>query len=140
MRLSDILENTGCRIVAGDAGTDISSVEYDSRKITRGSMFVAIKASRQTAMIMSNPACQTAARLRFWYRRTTAGWMILPSELCLRRPDVLLSLPQIPPTLAQVTAAISGHPEEKLRICGITGARARRRQHLCSGRFSSGPN
>ncbi|MCI1275477.1 MAG: UDP-N-acetylmuramoyl-L-alanyl-D-glutamate--2,6-diaminopimelate ligase [Saccharofermentans sp.] len=126
MRLSDILENTGCRIVAGDAGTDISSVEYDSRKITRGGMFVAIKGftsdghdyvescvsdcGAAAVLVQENNGRLDDSALRALSEKTGC---VTVAAADTRR------------TLAQVTAAISGHPEEKLRICGITGTKGK---------------
>ena len=43
MRLDSIIRNSGCTITAGDIFTEIEAVCNDSRKVTRGSAFVAVK-------------------------------------------------------------------------------------------------
>ena len=43
MRLDRIIRNSGCTITVGDAFVEIDAVCNDSRKVTRGSAFVAVK-------------------------------------------------------------------------------------------------
>ena len=43
MLLSDILKELDTRIITGDPACDVTSVEFDSRRVQAGSVFVCIK-------------------------------------------------------------------------------------------------
>ena len=43
MILEKVINGCGCTLVKGDAGTEVTSVCNDSRKVTEGSLFVAVK-------------------------------------------------------------------------------------------------
>ena len=43
MRLDKIINGSGCVVVSGDTITEIDAICNDSRKVTRGSIFVAVK-------------------------------------------------------------------------------------------------
>ena len=43
MRLDKIIEGSGCVITSGDAITEIDAIYNDSRKVTKRSVFVAVK-------------------------------------------------------------------------------------------------
>ena len=45
-KVKDIIEGINIVSLLGDADTIISNIGFDSRKITKGSMFVAVKGSR----------------------------------------------------------------------------------------------
>ena len=40
MNLREIMDGTGCVVTGDIPATDVVSVEYDSRKVTKGSVFV----------------------------------------------------------------------------------------------------
>ena len=42
MILGKVISDSGCTLVKGDAGIEVTSVCNDSRKVTRGSLFVAV--------------------------------------------------------------------------------------------------
>ena len=46
MLLSEIMKNTGAKLLFGEKDVDISALVYDSRKITKGCVFVCIKGEK----------------------------------------------------------------------------------------------
>ncbi|GFN35964.1 Mur ligase domain-containing protein [Tepidimicrobium xylanilyticum] len=42
MKLIDIIKNSKYEVLKGNLGMDISGIEHDSRKVTKGNMFIAI--------------------------------------------------------------------------------------------------
>ena len=43
MLLSNVLDNIDYKLISGDLNKEITSVEYDSRKVSVGSLFVCVK-------------------------------------------------------------------------------------------------
>lgn len=106
MQLSDLLKNTEHTLFGGD--TEITAVTYDSRQVTRGSLFVAVRGFNTDghAYIEKAVAAGAAAILA----EENGDWGI-PVAVC---PDTRRGL-------AEVGAAFYGYPAEKLKIIGVTG-------------------
>ena len=43
MKLLEVLDNIDFKLIAGDLNKEITSVEYDSRKVAVGSLFVCVQ-------------------------------------------------------------------------------------------------
>ena len=42
MKLSEVLKNIEFKLISGDLEKEVTSVEYDSRKVKEGSLFVCV--------------------------------------------------------------------------------------------------
>ena len=94
MRLSDVIKGTGAAILHGTQQTEISSICSDSRKVTPGALFIAVKGCATDGHRYIEAALQAGAAA------------VVDAD---RRG------------LALCAAAFYGHPSEKLSLVGITG-------------------
>jgi len=114
MKWSEAIAGVGVLATAGDV--DVRGVQYDSRRVGVGDVFVAIRgdstdgnkfvdaALRQGAAAVVTDSAETFARLQ------------------RERPE--LAVAQVEHGrrgLAEVSAAVFGHPEKKLKLSAVTG-------------------
>ena len=116
MQLGELLEgvaraNGGARV----AGTEreISAVAYDSRKVTPGALFVAIRGERADGNLFVDDALKRrAAAVVSAQARRASG---VPADVAW----VQVEEPR--KALAQIAANFFGHPADALELVGITG-------------------
>lgn len=106
MRLSEVLKNT-----KGTLGNvkdmEISDVCYDSRKVKKGAMFVAVKGFKSDGHKFIDKAVELGAGV-------IVGEEDLHLENYIRVPDTRKFL-------AEASANFFGNPQDKMKIVGITG-------------------
>ena len=101
---------------SGDSTATITGIEYDSRRIKPGAVFVAMKGA-------------TSDGNRFVDKALAAGALGMITDSSETFDHLLVYKPEIPAVevehgrraLAQASAAFFGHPEKKLGVTGITG-------------------
>lgn len=108
MKLKELLEGVEVVKASADLNMDISAVAYDSRKVTPGSLFVAITGfvtdgNRYISMAMEKGAAAIVTAVE-------------PAEDI---PYVLVSSDRL--ALALIGANFYGHPAESMTLIGITG-------------------
>src|SRR5215212_6036272 len=111
VRLSDLLDDVpGATLVQGDPATEVRGVVHDSRRVQPGELFVVIPGERHDARAYIPQALERGA----------LGVVVdTPVEL---PPDrALLVVPSTRPALADLAAALRGHPSRQLRLVGVTG-------------------
>jgi UDP-N-acetylmuramoyl-L-alanyl-D-glutamate--2,6-diaminopimelate ligase len=95
---------------AGKADVSVSGVAHDSRAVSRGSVFVAVRGQR-------------ADGAAFAAQALTRGAAAIVSEV--DAPDgstgVWLRTPDARRSLAELAAIASGHPSHRLTLTGVTG-------------------
>ncbi len=102
--------------VGGDSGEPVTGVEYDSRKVQPGSVFVAMKGGSTDGN-------------RYVDKALAAGALGVITDSSQMFDHLLVFAPGLPVleveygrrALAQASAAFFGHPERKLAATGITG-------------------
>jgi UDP-N-acetylmuramoyl-L-alanyl-D-glutamate--2,6-diaminopimelate ligase len=100
----------------GDSDDPITGVEYDSRKVRPGSVFVAMKGGSTDGN-------------RYVEKAIAAGALGIITDSAQKFDHLLVFQPGLPVlevehgrrALAQASAAFFGHPERKLAATGITG-------------------
>ncbi|MGD0938182.1 MAG: UDP-N-acetylmuramoyl-L-alanyl-D-glutamate--2,6-diaminopimelate ligase [Terracidiphilus sp.] len=100
----------------GDSDGQITGIEYDSRRVRRGSVFVAMKGG-------------SADGNRFVDKAIAAGALGIITDSAPAFDHLLVFEPGLPVlevehgrrALAEASAAFFGHPERKLAATGITG-------------------
>jgi UDP-N-acetylmuramoyl-L-alanyl-D-glutamate--2,6-diaminopimelate ligase len=115
MQWPDALSEVSVIESAGSAG-EIASVEYDSRRVTRGSAFVAMRGGTtdgnryiDAAVALGAAAIVTDSREAFVMLRE-------------KHPNVAAAhVEHGRRALAELSAAVLGHPERKLKISAVTG-------------------
>ena len=111
MKLSQILEGCGISAVRGDARVDITGITCDSRSVTPGSLFVAVKGAAADGHRFIGSAVEKGAA----------------AILCQDEPDsipedvVLAVASDSRKALAFAADNFYCHPSRKLELVGITG-------------------
>lgn len=106
MQLRELLQNTEHSKI--DKDIEITAVCYDSRKVTPGALFVAIR------------GFQTDGH-RFIKDAIEKGASAILAEEAGEYPVPLILCPDTRKALSEVSAAFYGNPADQLKIIGITG-------------------
>ncbi len=106
MKLSAVLKNTKASQGAME-DIDITDVVYDSRKVKKGAMFVAVKGFKSDGHKFIDKALELGAGV-------IVGEEDLKMENYIRVPDTRKFL-------AEASANFFGNPQDKMKIIGITG-------------------
>src|SRR5262245_49154531 len=110
MRLHELLKGCSVRAVSGDLDTEILGLAYDSREVSRGYLFVAVRGTR-------------ADGNRFVPQAIAKGAVAVVSAAS---PVASLKMPWIEvdderQALADLAGSFYGHPSAGLHLTGITG-------------------
>src|SRR5579862_5383798 len=114
MNFSELLSGLGVSQSGGDpkiSGLDISGLDYDSRRIRPGWVFVAMRGESSDG----NRYIDTALK-------HGAVAVVTDSATEPMRPDVPWAvIPNGRRALSRMSANFYGHPAEKLKVVGVTG-------------------
>jgi UDP-N-acetylmuramoyl-L-alanyl-D-glutamate--2,6-diaminopimelate ligase len=116
MKWNNLIEEVTAVGAGGDSGEPVTGVEYDSRRVRKGSVFVAMKGGSTDGN-------------RYVEKAIAAGALGIITDspptfdhLLVFQPGLaLLEVEHGRRALAQASAAFFGHPERKLAATGITG-------------------
>jgi UDP-N-acetylmuramoyl-L-alanyl-D-glutamate--2,6-diaminopimelate ligase len=113
MRLSDLAASLpGARLV-GDGGAAVESVEFDSRRVRPGALFVAVPGFRADGHDFLSEALAAGAAALLVQDDRRRKWEPLD---CPR-----LAVPDTRAALALAAAALAGWPARRLTVVGVTG-------------------
>jgi UDP-N-acetylmuramoyl-L-alanyl-D-glutamate--2,6-diaminopimelate ligase len=118
MRLDRIIRNSGCTIVAGSGITEIDAICNDSRKVTKGSLFVAVKGFAVDGHDYIALALCKGAKAVVYEDQEALDRQILPPYL---DGIVLIKAESSRHALAMMAANFYDNPSHKLTLVGITG-------------------
>ncbi|HEX4606553.1 MAG TPA: Mur ligase domain-containing protein, partial [Candidatus Angelobacter sp.] len=109
MNFSQLLWGVNVSHTAGDP--EISGLDYDSRRVQPGFVFVAMRGESSNGnkyidTALKHGAVAVVTDSKTEHRRPHVPWAVVPNG---RR------------ALARMSANFYGHPAEKLKIIGITG-------------------
>ena len=111
MRLADLLADVpGATLLQGDPGACVRGVGHDSRTIAPGSLFVAVPGLRHDARRFVSDA----------FARGAVG-AVVESGLDAPLDRAVVRVPSARAALADLAAALCGHPSRRLRLVGVTG-------------------
>lgn len=111
VKLSEILYKVSIRLVAGSTNVEVKDVQLDSRKITKGSLFVAVKGV-------------AADGHRFIDKAIEAGADVIVCEALpakRSRNVVYVQVENSAEAAAYIAGNFYGQPSEKLKVVGVTG-------------------
>ena len=116
MKWEDLIEEVTAVATAGHSAQPVTGVEYDSRRVRPGSVFVAMKGGSTDGN-------------RYVEKALGAGAVGIITDSAPTYDHLLVYQPGVPVVevehgrhaLAQASAAFFGHPERKLVATGITG-------------------
>lgn len=118
MRLDKIIRNIGGTYTVGDGAAEIDSICSDSRKVTRGSLFVAVKGFAYDGHEYISRAIGKGARAIIYDNDQALESQ--RSEI-LEEGIALIKVESSRKALALAAANFYGNPSEKLTLVGITG-------------------
>ena len=118
MRLDRIIRNTGGIFTAGDSAAEIDSICCDSRKVTRGSLFVAVKGFAADGHEYISRAIGKGARAVVYEDQELADFQTSAMAL---EGVALIKVESSRKALAIMAANFYDNPSEKLTLVGITG-------------------
>lgn len=109
MKLSDILNGTDVSVPQEFYSLNVSGVSSDSRKVSPGEIFIAIEGSRTNGALYASQAERRGAALYIGESRVES----------LHIPQLVTKNARR--TLAYAYANMSGNPERRMKIIGVTG-------------------
>jgi len=114
MKLETLLKKLDYTLIAGDLNTEIDSLEYDSRKVRTGSLFVCLTGFRADGHEYIPAALE-------------AGAAALVVERDVSAPDgiTVIRVKDSRYALALLSAAWFGHPAKKMTVIGLTGTKGK---------------
>ena len=118
MRLDSIIKDSGCTVVLGSDRIEVSAIHDDSRKVTFGSLFVAVKGFASDGHEYISRAIGKGARVIVYEDQTAAELQIAAADL---DGITLVKAESSRHALAIMASNFYGRPSEKLTLVGITG-------------------
>lgn len=114
MNLSTLLESLSLKEVSGNTQQNIERIDFDSRQVQAGSLFVAVPGTNVDGHEYIETAVERGAKVIVAERPRT-DWAELPPALTWVR------VPNSATALGWLAAAFYGHPSRALKLVGVTG-------------------
>ena len=114
MKLEKLLEKLDYTLDAGSPDTEIASLEYDSRKVGKGSLFVCLTGFRADGHTYI-PAAVAAG----------AAALVVEREVDAPVGVTVIRVKDSRYALALLSAAWFGYPAEKMTVIGLTGTKGK---------------
>ena len=126
MRIEDLLRRSSYTLLAGDLGGEATSLIYDSRKVTPGSMFVCLPGAVTDGHLFADQALEDGAAAVIvqedhWEKLRKDGFLQRANE----KKALILSTVNTRRTLAELSAAWFDYPAEKIPVVGVTGTKGK---------------
>jgi UDP-N-acetylmuramoyl-L-alanyl-D-glutamate--2,6-diaminopimelate ligase len=116
MKLSELLEGIDHEVVQGETEREISAVVYDSRKVTKGCLFICIEGANNDGHAYAVQAAMQGA----------AAVVVQKAVQYPQNMDTtFIKVDDSRYAMAFISAAWFGHPADKLRIIGVTGTKGK---------------
>lgn len=117
MLLSDLLNKTkAVQVIGTPSGREVTGVEYDSRKVVDGSIFVAIKGYNTDGHLFIQDALNNKAVAVVVERMDS-----VPDSLVSHFKALKILVNDCRQALAEISTTFFDEPSKKIRIIGITG-------------------
>ena len=118
MRLEKVIKDSGCTVIKGCRHVDVCSICADSRKVSHGALFIAVKGFAVDGHEYISRAIGKGARVIVYEDQK-----ILEQQIAATDTDgiVLVKAESSRHALAVIAANFYDNPSEKLTLVGITG-------------------
>ncbi|MCR5784154.1 MAG: UDP-N-acetylmuramoyl-L-alanyl-D-glutamate--2,6-diaminopimelate ligase [Eubacterium sp.] len=116
MKLSYLLEKLEYETVKGTTDTEITDLVYDSRKVTKGSVFVCIKGAASDGHKYANDAASKGA-----FALITEDDVEVDDSFDI----TIIKTKDTRKALAVLSAAYFSHPADRLKVIGVTGTKGK---------------
>ncbi len=112
MKLQEILQGIDCEKVSQNP--DISDIAYDSRKASKGKIFVAIPGEAVDGHKFIGSAYDNGCRV-----------FVVEKEVSLPDDAIQIKVKSSRKALSRMSANLFNHPSKRLRVVGITGTKGK---------------
>ncbi|MBR4993722.1 MAG: UDP-N-acetylmuramoyl-L-alanyl-D-glutamate--2,6-diaminopimelate ligase [Lachnospiraceae bacterium] len=113
MILRDLLENVEALYINGDDTIDITDVVYDSRKVTKGSLFVCMRGFESDGHQYALQALEKGAAA------------IVVEDLPPFEAETIVQVPDTRKALSAISASWFGNPANDLKLIALTGTKGK---------------
>jgi len=121
MRLNEILDHLTVIQLTGDFfANEITGIYYNSAKVTKDSIFVAVKGYKTDGHRFAMDAFSKGAAAII-----VEDLHSIPDEIFRRSGQAKIVVADTRKALAQISAAYYGFPSKKLRLYGVTGTKGK---------------
>ena len=110
MKVKEIIKGLDCLHLSGNPETEITGITCDSRSVTPGSLFIAVRGAAADGHRFIGSAVEKGAAA-----------ILCEDEATLPEGVVRIRVADSRHALALAASAFYGHPSEKLELVGITG-------------------
>lgn len=110
MKIKDLLENEKYELLKGNDDFDVSSVEYDSRNVKEGSLFVCITGFKTDGHKYIDSAVKNGAKA-----------LCVEKDIVIPEGVVCVKVENCRHALAIIADNFYDHPSRKLNLIGVTG-------------------
>ena len=112
MKIKELLDRVDILSISGDASIDISGVSYDSRKVEKGHLFVAVQGEKMDGHDFINDAINRGAKAVVFEKAAVA---------CMPTARTFVHVKDSRKALALVSGNFFGMPSKRLNVIGVTG-------------------
>lgn len=114
MHLSTLIKQLEYTIIQGDENTEVTSLVYDSRKVSPGSVFVCLKGHNADGHLFASSAVELGART------------LVVEDTIENIPGVtIVKVKNTRQALAYMSAAYFKHPANELKTIAVTGTKGK---------------
>lgn len=125
MLLLNVLKDIDYKLISGDLNKEITSVEYDSRKVSVGSLFVCVKGFTVDGHSFASKACEKDASA-IVVDSSREGFLREELEALTEQYGIcIVEIEDTHKHLADLCANFYEHPEKRLAVFGITGTKGK---------------
>src|SRR5579859_8288056 len=110
MRLADLAAGVPGASLEGDGGVEVTGVQYDSRRVQPGDLFVAVTGLHQDGHVFAREAVKAGAAA-----------VALQGDAAAPGGVPVVRLASTRTGLAELAAEFFGRPSRRLKVAGITG-------------------
>jgi len=114
MKLSKLLERIDYQLVKGSVDIEINKLEYDSRKVVDGDVFVCIKGAARDGHEFASQVVEQGASV-----------VVIMDDVEINGDATVIKVENTRLALACMSAAYFDYPAEKLTTIGITGTKGK---------------
>ena len=114
MKLGTLLESLEYTIVQGSTDTEVKGVEYDSRKVQEGSLFLCIRGAVADGHTFVPDVVNKGAAV-----------LVVEEEVTVPEGMTVVQVEDTRYAMACISAAWFGHPARELKTIGVTGTKGK---------------
>ena len=114
MKLEKLLEELDYRLLAGSLDTEVTQIDYDSRKVVEGSLFVCIPGANVDGHDFIDQVIDKGAKV-----------IVVCKDVEVKDGITYIYVDDARLSLAKLSCAFYDHPSRKMKVIGITGTKGK---------------